>query len=81
MVRVHELAKRLGWTPQTSGFLRARGEYVTSPHNMLADMVLRDIQLEFAVASNTTETADDVLDPYLLVAVLLSDEFFAPGGR
>ena len=53
----------------------------TSPHNMLADMVLTDIQLEFAVASNTSETADDVLDPYLLVAVLLSDEFFAPGGR
>jgi len=48
---------------------------------MLADMVLRDIQLEFAVAPNTSETADDVLDPYLLVAVLLSDEFFAPGGR
>ena len=67
--------------PQTSGFLRARGEYVTSPHNMLADMVLTDIQLEFAVASNTAETADDVLDPSLLVAVLLSDEFFAPGGR
>jgi len=38
-------------------------------------------QLEFAVASNTSETADDVLDPSLLVAVLLSDEFFAPGGR
>ena len=67
--------------PQTSGFLRARGKYVTSPHNMLADMALRDIRLEFAVASNTSETADDVLDPYLLVAVLLSDEFFAPGGR
>jgi len=48
---------------------------------MLADMVLTDIQLEFAVASNTAETADDVLDPYVLVAVLLSDEFFAPGGR
>jgi hypothetical protein len=41
----------------------------------------RDIRLEFAVAPNTSETADDVLDPYLLVAVLLSDEFFAPGGR
>ena len=60
---------------------RALGECVTSPHNMLADMVLGDIRLEFAVAPNTSETADDVLDPYLLVAVLLSDEFFARGGR
>jgi hypothetical protein len=27
LVRVHELAKRLRWTPQTSGFLRALGTF------------------------------------------------------
>jgi hypothetical protein len=66
LVRVHELAKELGWTSrQTIDYLRDRGEYVTSPQNTLADIIVRDIRRELAATSMTSTRADERLAPDL----------------
>jgi hypothetical protein len=62
LVRVHQLAKELGWTSkQALDYLQARGEYVTSPQSAIADIVVRDIRREFATAPS--DAADERLSP------------------
>ena len=48
-MRVRQLARELGWTSkQTIGFLKARGEYVTSANSAVTDIVVREIRRELA---------------------------------
>jgi Translation initiation factor IF-2, N-terminal region len=66
MMRVHELARQLGWTPkQLMQVLNERGEYVKSPMNKIEAPVVRSILRDFAAQPETpTATeADTVLDP------------------
>jgi hypothetical protein len=66
MMRVHELAKRLGWTSsQLIKVLSERGEYVKSAMNKVEAPVVKSILREFASETSTPgyESIDSVLDP------------------
>lgn len=66
LIRVHELAKELGWTSkQTISYLRDRGEYVTSPQSAVAEIVVRDIRRELAATPTLSTSADEDLSPTL----------------
>jgi hypothetical protein len=74
-LRVHQLARELGWTSkQTIDFLKARGEYVTAANSAVADIVVREIRRELAVTPPRTGDVDDRLDPSLYGHAAMADE-------
>jgi hypothetical protein len=55
-VRVHELARELGWTSgQLLDELRQRGEFVKSVSSVLEAPVVRAIRVDFAAVEETTD--------------------------
>jgi hypothetical protein len=64
-MRVHQLAKELGWASrQLIAELRRRGEYVKSALNTIEASVVRDIRRDFATASDEPD-ADVTIVPEL----------------
>jgi hypothetical protein len=60
-VRVHELARELGWTSrQLLAELSRRGEFVKSAASALEAPVVRAIRRDFAAAGNTPDLEADV---------------------
>lgn len=64
-MRVHELAKELGWPPaRLIDELRSRGEWVTSAMSTIEAPVVRTVRRDFAAATRDVEI-DETLDPVL----------------
>lgn len=62
-VRVHELAKELGWPPsRLVDELRSRGEWVTSPMNTIEAPVVRAIRRDFAAVAPAADP-EETLEP------------------
>ncbi|WP_156748743.1 translation initiation factor IF-2 [Mycobacterium sp. 1482292.6] len=67
-MRVHELAKRLGWTSTRAiETLRERGEYVQSAGSKIEAPVVRDMLRDFAadVSTPSEQLSDVAIDPGL----------------
>jgi hypothetical protein len=65
LVRVHQIAKELGWTSkQVIDYLLSEGHYVASAQSGVPDILVKEMRRRFAAIPNTTAIAnDDRLEP------------------